>query len=229
MPIFYPNVRLVAPSEWRAALPSFCRKYFGDILGKELFYIVGLLCSVELLRGIIAALNDLVKEGKIVLEIPRQNFSHLLAMFPRIDKDEIREYVSDVVAESKRLKPARSRGAVTVQNVPTDKLLTLSSRVMCSLVDECDDKLPYQNIPVGESWSQLIEMARSVSQGLDLDVDALTVVVDRLIDSGLVVTDVEEVTSQSGNLYCVRTFAPEGEVVSSKIRQQMMVRNTKWP
>jgi len=229
MPIFYPDVMSVAPPEWRAGLPSFCQPYFNNKLGKELFYIVGLLCSVELLRGVVAALNDLARVGKILVEIPRMNFSHLHAMFPRIDTDELRQYVSDVVAESKRLKPARSRGSVTVQNVPTSKLKMLSSAVMCSLVDIHDDAVTDQNEPKGETWSELIEIARSVRQGIDVDKNALTVVVDRLIDGGLIVTDVEETTHPSGKLCFERTFTPEGEVVSSKIRQQMMVRNPVWP
>jgi hypothetical protein len=59
---------------------------------------------------------------------------------------------------------------------------------------------------------------------LGLRKEALSVVVDRLIDSGLIVTDVEQVISSNGEPYFVRTFTPEGEVVSSKIRQQAMVR-----
>lgn len=228
MPIFYPDVSSTFSPKWRDAFPDFCQHYSGDEPTKELFYVVGLLCSVELLRGVVAALTESIREGKVVLETPRRNFAHLHAMFPKIDTDELQKYVFDVVAESKRLKPRRSRGSASIQNVAEEKLLTLCNRVLCALVELHDDAIPAPNTPEGETWSELIEIAKMASQGIHLHPDALTVVVDRLIDAGLVVTDVEQLVTMDGRRHYQRTFKPEGEVVSSKIRQQMMVKNLRW-
>lgn len=226
LPIFYPNVRCVLYAEWTKNLPQFIWKdhLSNTILEKEVFYIVALLCSIELLRSIVVALNDLIVEGKVILEVPKENFSHLHAMFPRIDGERLLKYVYDVIADSKKTKAKRSRKAVRARNVPTDKLLKLSSRVMYSLVEKYDNMPLDSDLPKDKSWKELLEIVEIQNYEGDLDIRALTVVVDRLIDSGLVVTNAKRVRSSSGEPYFIRTFTPEGEVVSSKIRQQMMVR-----
>jgi hypothetical protein len=180
-----------------------------------------LLCSIELLRGVVAALSDFIHKGKIVLEVPQETFKHLCTMFPRIDTEKLREYVFGIVADSKKLRAKRKR--IKIENVPNDKLLVLSERVMYRLVEEYDNCLS-SSLPKGESWNELIQIAEQENYNLGLRKEALSVVVDRLIDSGLIVTDVEQVISSNGEPYFVRTFTPEGEVVSSKIRQQAMVR-----
>ncbi|MCJ7777658.1 MAG: hypothetical protein MUP16_05025 [Sedimentisphaerales bacterium] len=227
LPIFYPNVRCVPSTEWVENLPQFiARDRFGkEVCRKEIFYVIGLLCSVELLRGIVISLNDLIRAGKVTLEVPIENFPHLHTMFPRIDVEKLRQYVSDVVADSKTAKVKTKKKSVKAGNVPPDKLLKLSSRVMCSLVEEYDNMLLGTESPKGKSCRELLDIAENQNRDVGLDMGALTVVVDRLIDAGLVVTDVEEVTSSSRDPYCVRTFTPEGEVVSSRIRQQIMVRD----
>jgi hypoxanthine phosphoribosyltransferase len=222
LPIIYPNVRGLAPVAWWEKLPSFCNQYsYNEKPNKEVFYIVGLLCSVELLRGVVAALSDFIHKGKIVLEVPKDNFAHLRAMFPRIDTEKLRDYVFGIVADSKKLRTKRNH--VKIENVPNDRLLALSGRVMCRLVEEHDECLS-GSLPKGESWNELIQIIQQENHNLGLRKEALSIVVDRLIDSGLIVTDVERVISSSGEPYFVRTFTPEGEIVSSKIRQQMMVR-----
>jgi len=182
-----------------------------------------LLCSIELIRSVVVALSDFIHQGKIILEIPKNSFPHLLTMFPKIDINGLHNYISNVVAESKKIKPKRSRRNVCAKNVPNLLLTKLSSRVMCRLVNEYEQL--HFDLPKGKSWKELMDIAKTVNQDINLDIGSLTTVVDRLIDSGLVVTDVENITSSKGEPYCIRTFVPEGEVVSAKIRQQTMVRD----
>lgn len=227
LPIFYPNVRCVPSPEWAEKLPKFIERDWFDkeVSRKEVFYVIGLLCSIELLRVIVISLNDLIRAGKVTLEVPYDNFPHLNTVFPRIKVDRLCNYVRDVVAESKNAKEKTKKKLLRSRTVPLNKLLKLSSRVICSLVEEYDNMKLGNESPKGKSWRELLDIAETQNRNVGLDFGSLTVVVDRLIDAGLVVTDVEEVTSSTGDPYLVRTFTPDGEVVSSKIRQQIMVRN----
>jgi hypothetical protein len=157
LPILYPNVKGLAPIFWWENLPSFCNQYpKNERPNKEVFYIIGLLCSIELLRGVVAALSDFIHKGKIVLEVPQETFKHLCTMFPRIDTEKLREYVFGIVADSKKLRAKRKR--IKIENVPNDKLLVLSERVMYRLVEEYDNCLS-SSLPKGESWNELIQIA----------------------------------------------------------------------
>lgn len=225
LPIFYPNTKCVPSNEWIENLPEFVRndRLIKSKGSSEIFYIVALLGSIELIRSVVAALSDFIRRGKITFEIPIERFPHLHTMFPRVDINGLHNYISNVVAKSKKIKPKRSRRSVCAKSIPNLQLVKLSSHVICRLVEE------YEQIsfdpPKGKSWKELMYIAEAENQDIKLDSGALTVVVDRLIDSGLIVTDVEKVTSSSGEPYYIRTFIPEGEVVSAKIRQQIMVRD----
>jgi hypothetical protein len=220
LPIFYPNTRCVPVKEWIDALPGFVEKdHLEKATPSEYFYIVGLLGAIELLRGVVAALSDLTREQKIILEVPRSNFRHLKVMFPRVNVDELHEYVSGIVNESERLRP--KRGRQSVRNLGEEQLFELSRRVIYKLVREAGTS--HQ----GKSWKQMMQLTAVENQKVGLDPRALTVVTDRLIDSGLVVTGTRSTRNMEGEHLIVRTFAPEGEVMSAKIRQQLMVRGSQ--
>ena len=225
LPIFYPNTKCVPSIEWIENLPEFVRN---DRLSKsegssEIFYIIALLGSIELIRGVVSALSDFIRQGKITFEIPKERFPHLYTMFPQVDINGLYNYIYNVVAESKTIKPKRSRKNAHAESIRNPQLVKLSSRVICKLVEEYEQES--FGPPKGKSWKELMYIAEAENNDFKLDTRALTIVVDRLIDSGLIVTDVEKVISSSGEPYYIRTFVPEGEVVSAKIRQQIMVRD----
>jgi len=131
-----------------------------------------------------------------------------------------RDVVSqDVVSTSKTLRPKRGKHSVHAEHVPEEKLFVLSGRLLSRLVADAEEPME------GRSWNQLMRLAREEAEGADVDTRALTVLVDRLTDNGLVVTNARQVSSSGGEPYVIRVFAPEGEVVSAKIRQQIMVRS----
>jgi hypothetical protein len=222
LPILYPNTRCEFDDKWASNLPDFLDKsYLKQAPHHVLFYHVSLLAGIELLRGVASVLTDLTSEGT-VLEIPRENFQHLRSLFPRVNIDGLWEYVSHVISEGQRIKPQRGRQSSRALRVEDGKLLGLCWYVMKHLVSEYDD-IPEE----GVSWKRLMEIAAEENERerIALAPKCLTVVADRLIDNSLLVTGVRELKSNSGHRYVIRTFSAEGEVVSDRIRQQMMVRN----
>lgn len=224
LPILYPNTRCVPTAEWLKSLPSFVdRTHLANApqdenLYKELFYLVGLLGSAELLRSVAAALGELAREQKIILEVPKENFLHLKAMFPRLNILGFWEYVRNLVDESRRSKAARGKQSAKAGHLPESVLVKLTGRVLARLVMEGEDS------PDGKSWGQLMRFAEEENRGIGIDSRALSMVADRLIDSGLIVTSTKVMQSSSGEPFVVRTFAPEGEVITAKVRQQLLVR-----
>ena len=215
IPIFYPNVRAVVTPEWLERLPSFVdRKRVENGPPDQVFYISALLASVELLRTAVPALTELEREHKVVPEAPPETFLHLGAMFPNVDVNGLAEHVWDVLTQARREKPQRSKRAACAGHVSNDQLFKLSARVLCRLVTEDTEEK--------KSWQQVMRYAEEANGDVQVPPAALPVVVDRLIDDGLVVTGIRQIRSSAGDPYVIRTFGPEGEVVSARIRQQLM-------
>jgi hypothetical protein len=124
LPILYPNTRCVVEANWLDALPGFVnRKALERAKPIEIFYLVGLLASIEGLRAVVAALGDLIRRNKVVLEVAAENFAHLVTMFPNVDIHGLRQHVNEIVLESKHVKPLHSRRAVKVRNI-TEQVLS---------------------------------------------------------------------------------------------------------
>lgn len=229
MPILYPNTRCVADKEWIERLPSFIdRKGLLTARPQYLFYIVGLLSSVEVLKGVVAALSDLIRANKIVLEVPQHDFTHLKAMFPLIDTDRLWEYVKEIVATSKLHKPNRSARAVEVRSIPKDKLIKMSYFLITNLVEVLDERSDDLTDIKGVPWFELDRIATAGEELMDVDHRWWSIVPDRLIDSGLMHTHVAEVRSSAGEPWAIRMFGPDSEVVTEKIRRQTAVRGATW-
>lgn len=162
MPILYPNTRCVVDAQWMETLPSFIdRSGLENARSEYLFYIVGLMSSIEVLKGIVSALSDLIKTNKIVLEVPQQDFTHLKAMFPLIDTDKLWEYVKGIVARSKLQRPWRSSRGVEVRSVPKEKLLKMSYFLITRLVDRLDEQSTDTDHMRGVPWFELDKIARA--------------------------------------------------------------------
>lgn len=230
VPIFYPNIPKDIPKEWIDTLPEFAdSRNRIDANSKELFYIAGLLASIELLRGVVASLSYLIRENKITLEVPKENFDHLKAMFPKINTSALWEYVRNIVFESKLMKPRRRRGSVECRFVENNRLLNLCYRVITSLIEYYDNRdSSLEPSPSGRSWREMLSITREVNQDLDPNPLELTVVPDRLIDAGLLRTQVEEGKNKKGEVWSLRTFIPDEEAVSAKLRRTIMVMGTRW-
>jgi hypothetical protein len=229
MPIFYPNARCIIDERWISNLPSFIdRKSIINARPTYLFYLVGLLASIEILKSVVASLNDLIRAQKIVLEVPKGDFTHLRAMFPMIDTEKLWDYVRNVVLKAKQHKLERSAKSVEVQHVPEKVLTNMSYLLISRIMKVIDQKEEDTRLLRGVTWSQLDEIAKAGGELLKVDHKLWSIVPDRLIDSGMLHTDVEEVKSTLGEPWAIRTFGPDSEIVAGKLRRHMAVRGTKW-
>jgi len=229
MPIFYPSTRCVIDEEWISNLPSFInRDAFRKVRPTYIFYIVGLLVSIEVLKGIVAALSDLIRAQKIVLETPRESFTHLKAMFPAIDTDGLWRYVLGVVAESKQKKIGRSSRGVDVRHISEETLKPMSYWLVTQIQRELDERDWDPDCPKGVTWKELMQMAENTDQFVGIDPRWWSVIPDRLIDGGILHTDVAEFISSVGEPWALRIFGPDSEVVAEKLRRQMAVRGARW-
>ncbi len=230
MPILYPNVRCVVEKEWLRNLPPFVD--IGSVEAarpRQLFYLVGLLASIELSRSIVASLGDLLRQQKLVLEVPEYCFQHLGAIFPAIDVTGLWKYVTDVVAESRQQKPLRSAASVTVHDVRKKTLLQMAYFLITQLVLDIDaNEDACFDAPTGRTWAQVADIAKRGRTLIDAPVAAWATVPDRLIDSGMLVTNVETVKESLDETWAVRTFHPDSEIVTEKLRRQLALRGNKW-
>jgi len=173
------------------------------------------------------------------LEVPEENFAHLVAMFPNLDIREMRDYVNSVVLESEGSKPLHSRRAVKVRHIPENKVKELAFDFFDCLIDELaeredwEEELPAN--PKGESCAELFDIAREIAPNFKFpfgDVPSEKVIVavapDRLIDGGFLVPKVEGLKSSLNEDWAIRTFAPDAEVVTVKFQQQMLGRGNPW-
>ena len=235
MPIFYPNVRCAQIDDWQSHIPSFVR---ADCLSAgrpdELFYITGLLASVQLLQSVVSSLSDLVRGQKVILEVSADGFKHLAAMFPNIVLEGLHSYVADVVAHGRSAKLPGSKRSDSVEAIREKGLLNSCYYLLTSLQREIDEELPADEIglekcgPHGKSWAEIMAIAESSQELVGLPSPAWTVVPDRLIDNGTLVTRAESVVASDGSVWAVRTFSPDGEIVGEKLRRHLAVRGREW-
>jgi hypothetical protein len=225
LPIFYPNVSCEDDSEWIERIPSFMQPdVLRDAPHKQRFYVTGLLAAVEVLRGIIASLSDLKRAGKIIIEAPIENVSHLVAMFPSLDVDKFRSHILDMIAHPMKLRKARMP---KVEHLAEETIVDISRKIISgvmSLIDEraiVKDVLTDLGLPIGVTCKEIISLAQT---NLGIDPGHASIAMDELIDAGILVTNIEEIRGLDQAPWIVRSFKPDGEIVSSRIRRLASVR-----
>jgi hypothetical protein len=224
IPISYPTVPCNPEAGWVESLPSFVDRSRLTIENpKDIFYTVGLLTSIELLRSVVAALSDLRKKGRLVLEVGDESVRHLKAMFPTLDCDGLLKHIRETVAQGMKERPQRLSSTVSVHPMSPDVLLDMAAVAMTRLITETDDLDDEDDRPRGQPWSHLVtgELAGIAATPTPGEWAAVP---DRLIDAGMVITDVESLTLSNGSSWAIRTFKPESESVVDRLRRQLSVR-----
>lgn len=228
LPIYYPNISCKEDVEWLRRIPPFLQPdLLSDAPYKQLFYVVGLLAATEVLRGIIASLSDLKRAGKIILEVPLENFSHLVVMFPTLDVEKFRAYILDMIAHPMSLRKPKTPPMLQVESLKEKTTVDISRKIITgvmSLVDEravARDVMDDLGLPLGVTCKEIIALAENE---LGIDPGHASAAMDALIDAGILVTRVEEVRGSDQTPWLVRSFMPDGEIVSSRIRRLASVR-----
>lgn len=233
VPIFYANTPAVPDARWIQQLPAFLQA--SARTPKGVFYVAGLLTALEILRSVVGTLR---KSPSVTITCPRFTpdasltdvpheggaLNHLLALYPHLERHgpELEAYMIDLMREAE--PPRKKRGSTNFKHISTDEL-DEQVRQLGSLIVAATDELAVRSYETDRS-------AESRRKGIpNRDVFALacdtaamepivaSAALDRLIDEAYLVTHVEEFDPPAGNALWGRTFEPDGELASAKIRR----------
>ena len=228
LPICYPNISGEVDDDWLKRVPAYLTpQMLKCATGKQLFYVVGLLSAIEILRTIIAALSELKSKGKILMDAPSENFAHLAVMFPTLDIDEFRAYILDMMAHPAKLKKDRSSVRQTVDTLDEPVTTEISGRIINGIMSLVDERTTAEyeegcsKLPVGVTCKEIIGLAQDEFK---IEPAKASTAMDALIDAGILVTRVEQICDSDNSSWFIRTFMPDGEIVTSRIRRIASVR-----
>jgi len=234
IPICYPSVPINFADNFKFG------SALEEIFGKELcyekgrFYSVALLASLIILEEILTAVLTLGPD-KVELDLPKidsnrlsdmgYNLEHLLAMYPNVDIRKLTEYILNIVNNA-RIKSTPLRGK---KSKKLGGLLQLeeskineNARILAQLVRKIiadkkilSDASNYKSY-MGMTAKELIELGK---KHLKLKFIDVSVALDRLIDEAYFVTHVAEIKYKDDIIRLTRTFEPDGEIVSARIKR----------
>ena len=231
MPICYPNIKFSCNNDNFKKIPKFVNSSCLSYNSKSIFYLSGMIASIELLRTIIASLADLLAEGKVILDLPKENFMHLYSVFPWLNIDALQEYLSEIIAKSRLDKNRLPKRSAKVNNICEEELNIMSRIMLYTILEIIDNSYEFEmSLAYGLPWHSILHQLKRIDKMkcgnkiVNISEAAWSTIPDKLIDSGILVTDVSEITMKSSDTFMVRTFLPDGEIVTDKLRQQFSVR-----
>ena len=202
-----------------------------DQTPQGLFYLVGLLAALHVLGSVVSILRGF--EG-IIIDCPRfvpesnghksgraaAPLNHLLAMYPQIKGPDLEDYVAEVMLNAKAVRPKKS--ALKVLDVSNSDLDLCVRKLGAVIVTETDNNLSH----VADQSDQTAEHVFGVpnrlvyqfaEKRLNVSRSLASAAIDRLIDEAYLVTKVEKTQREAKRWG--RTFEPDGELASSRIRR----------
>jgi hypoxanthine phosphoribosyltransferase len=230
IPIAYPAVSFDL-GEWPDV--DKIRGLFGKVSNnnKSAFYAIGLLGALDILKW---TLKDLFASGfkKSDISIPKVDdkssfaLSHLRVIYPNLNLELLDKLLNDLLQE------AYSEGRIRKLKKPTkdpfilktnDYSLYEDAKFLIKVIrSEIDNKIIEKIInkervkhPMGLRTEEIFNLANRIRINEPQKISALF---DILIDDALLVTHVEK-KYIDGSLYIVRTFEPDGEIISDVIRK----------
>jgi len=202
---------------------------------KSAFYASGLLGALDVLKW---TLKDLFASGfnetEIFLPLKEENsitnndftLSHLKVMYPYLNLELLDKKLNDIYMKAKE-EGKKRRHKIPNRNIfiskTTDNELIEDAEFLLRVIrSELDNKIiekitNHERIchPLGFRTEDIFNLAKRINIKNPQVISALF---DILIDEALLVTHIEEKEIE-GKLYKVRTFEPDGEIVSDVIRR----------
>ncbi len=242
IPLCYPSI----PSSLDIVWPS--KEKFKEILGtptivspESRFYDVALLSGIEVLKWTLTDLCTLSPDKyRLELPMPSENnspgkdigytISHIKVMYPSVNVQKLTQYIHMKAVEAGETAAKFRRKKLTYQNIEpyTDEQLKSWAINLCGLIrNEIDDKIAIHFLegmtqkphPCGMTAEQIFKLGRS----LGLQDHIISVLFDILIDNAYLVTHVQILPDEEGIMRAVRTFEPDGEVISERIRKYSLM------
>lgn len=242
IPLCYPSIA-VENSLW----PSNVK--FQDILGPlrsesqaGRFYDVALLAAVEVLKWILTDLFTLSPEcyQLILPAFPSKTkasggrdeytLSHLRVMYPSLNIEKLTEYIH-IKAEEAREKATKLRSRKLsygcLEPFPDEQLRDWAIN-LCQLVRQELDEREASTFLIGTNkrchpCGLTAKEIFAIGKKINIPEHAISVLFDLLIDNAYLVTHVEIQKDGDHKERIVRTFEPDGEVVSERIRKYTLM------
>lgn len=235
IPICYPSVPVKLDDNFK--FENDLEEIFGKELNSEKgrFYSVGLLASLIVLEEVLTHVLALGPE-KVELDLPKINtnsipnigytLEHLLAMYPTIEIRKLTEYVLTIANNARiksmplRLKKQKVSAMKKIDEVKINENARILAQVVRKTIDDKEIMMKYDFPKQSISYNGMTaeELLNQGKRKLNLSSLAISIALDRLIDEAYFVTHVETVNYGDGIYRLTRTFEPDGEIVSAKIR-----------
>ncbi len=242
IPMCYPTVGWSPQDVWPV------RTEDARLLGKDAaspvgrFYGVGLLAALEVLRWVLRDISVL-EEGEYSLSIPSSNedaclhggygLEHLFVMYPTLNMNELVRQINEIAAwgasEGVRLRSVKFPS-------PQPKIYSMSelrkwaTQLLQVIRYVIDMRLMQKSQEQGSSASQehpfgiLMRDIFDIGARLNLEEVVISALCDILIDQANLLTHCETDDMDCGRKRVLRTFEPDGEVVSELVRRY----TTQW-
>lgn len=157
----------------------------------------------------------LSREDKAMIR-RNDTFSHLLAMFPKLDVLALKELVRSSINDGlKKYDLYKELGSGKYVPINTDQLLIYARRLTKVLFDVVTRHEDFGILSNGVSTYEITNYLKKDEFGRAVSVEYFSAAVDQLIDEGVINTDVD--IFMNGSKLIFRTFRPDGEFVTSKI------------
>lgn len=231
IPIFYADTPAQPSSDWYAKLPSFIKAEQSS--PKGVFYTVGLLTALQVLRSVVSMLRGF--DGLIIDcpcyvsdedETPGRrgvvSLNHTLAMYPHVKGDSLQEYVSEILhsAAPTRTKRPHSSNSNVSESVLDEYARKLGALIVTKTDERLSRHMEVRNLPkaypLGLPNRSVFMLAE---RNLKVKRAHASAAIDRLIDEAYLVTKVEPVRGIGKSALWGRTFEPDGELASARIRR----------
>lgn len=236
IPICYPSVPITFDDNFE--FENDVKEIFGKELNYEKgrFYSVGLLASLIVLEEVLTHVLALGPE-KVEIDLPKINtncssaggytLDHLLAMYPNIDIKKLTEYVLTIANNARiksmplRAKEQKSKAMKKIDDVKINENARMLAQVTRKVIDNKEIMMKYDLLKQTTSYNGMTaeDLLYQGKRKLSLGTIEISIALDRLIDEAYFVTHVESIDYNDGIPRLTRTFEPDGEIVSSKIRR----------
>lgn len=242
IPICYPLLPFKLSDEDKNKLPDCFKSLLSDEEDnfKLNFHLIGIFASIKMLSGIFAVFagdetrplididfpeiynpkkHDTLSDKEKIAIRRKDIYSHLRAMFPKIDVSKVQELVRAAIDEGLRNKSLYKellKKDYTRNQIAPDELRKCARRLTKAIYDIIQNNKNFGIDSTGASMYEILDYLKQEGSSKML-VENYSAAMDQLIDEAIINTDVDKTVTDNGTKRIFRTFKPDGEFLISKI------------
>lgn len=244
IPICYPIIPSTFSAEYIDSLPTCIKELVSDEEEhfKLNYHLIGIYASLKMLSGIFSVFsendarsligmkypeiydnekhNNLSREERGLI-ITKDTYSHLLALFPKMDIVALKNLVCSEIQkglQDRALNRKLSKNNdVKVTQLEPEKLIVHTRRLSKIIFDIMQYNKSVGFKSNGACTDELVKWLKQDSMAQKVPIEIFSTAMDQLIDEAVVNTDIDKITFNDDSERVFRTFRPDGEFVTSEI------------